>query len=99
VVVCCLNNDSGGMIVYDACPRMNGRNSNVECCVGNIIGTGCYLSESIPILHHKDQSVNVQVHSRCSLQAPNQTTYSTVGTPLKEPDARTRTVTKVHGSK
>ena len=83
MVVCDLNNDSVGMIEYDACPRMNGRNSNAECCVGSIIGTGCYLSESIPILHHKDQSVNVQVHSRCLLQAPNETTYSNAGTPLK----------------
>jgi len=48
------------MTAYDAYPRMNGRNSNAECCVGNIIGTGSYLSESIPILHHKDQSVNVK---------------------------------------
>lgn len=71
------------MIGYDACPRMNGRNSSAECCVGSIIGTRCYLSESIPILHHKDRSVNVQVHSRCLLQAPNETTYSTTGTPLK----------------
>ena len=70
------------MIEYDACPRMNGRNSNVECCVGSIIGTGSYLSESIDILHHKDQSVIFQVYRRCLLQAPNQTTYSTVDTPL-----------------
>lgn len=48
--------------------------------VGSIIGTDPYLSESIPTLHHKDQS---EVHSRCLLQAPNETTYSTVGTPLK----------------
>ena len=71
------------MIEYDACLRMNGWHGNDECCVGSIIGTGCYLSESIPILHHKDQSVHIQVHSRCLLQAPNETTYSTVGTPLK----------------
>lgn len=79
VIICDLKIDSGGMIAYDACPRTNVRSSNAECCVGSIIGTGCYLSESLPVIHHKDQSFN----SRCLLQARNETTHFTVGAPLK----------------
>ena len=91
MVVRDLNDDSIGMIEYGTCPRMNGMYSNAE--VGSVIGTGCYLSESTPILHRKDQSVNVQVHSRCLLQSPNETRYSNAGTPLKN---RMHTYTHTH---
>ena len=56
VIMCDLNIDSDGMIVYDACPRTNGRGSNAECCVGGIIGTGC-LTLREPTYHTSQRSV------------------------------------------